>query len=316
MVIPDGGIGQFAWSAPEVREGHGWSDKSDVYSVGHLLFRLLTGKVPAKGADPPKSPQEYASACPEDLASAIVRTLRVDPRERPCAVKLAETLRDVLETEEEALARVLAAARPADRPPLRLVPTGTHAAGWTDHPVPDDASSSETPPPPPPFETPPPPPLPTTSTAPARHRRVTLTAAIVVMALGLGWWAGTLSATKSGESPEIEAISRAMPSRSGSSPVPAALAPENDVMPATVIAPLLVVSAAERLIAAESTLTECARKAGRKVLVELKTSQDEARFTTLDIVGDERDGCARRVLEQIQFDPPGSAGTIVKEYRP
>ena len=49
------------------------------------------------------------------------------------------------------------------------------------------------------------------------------------------------------------------------------------------------------------------------MLAELKTSTGQPRFTSMDLVGD-RDGCARRVLEQIQFDPPGSAGALVKEY--
>lgn len=66
-MIPDGGIGTLAWSAPEVRAGTGWTDKSDVYSMAHLLFRLLTGKVPVKGADPPTDPGSSG------LASAIMR---------------------------------------------------------------------------------------------------------------------------------------------------------------------------------------------------------------------------------------------------
>ena len=90
-VIPDGGIGTLAWSAPEVRGGSGWTDKSDVYSIGHLLYRLLTGKVPVKGADPPASPQVLACACPDDLAAAVVRTLGVDPRHRPTAASPSQT---------------------------------------------------------------------------------------------------------------------------------------------------------------------------------------------------------------------------------
>jgi serine/threonine protein kinase len=64
VVIPHGGIGTLAWSAPEVRGGSGWTDKSDVYSMGHLLFRLLTGKVPVKGADPPTRRRSYGARAP------------------------------------------------------------------------------------------------------------------------------------------------------------------------------------------------------------------------------------------------------------
>ena len=73
--------------------------------MGHLLFRLLTGKVPVKGADPPTSPQVHASACPEDLAAAVMSALQVNPHHRPSADQLAQTLREALESEEEALAR-------------------------------------------------------------------------------------------------------------------------------------------------------------------------------------------------------------------
>jgi serine/threonine protein kinase len=122
VAIPDGGIGQLAWSAPETRGDAAWTDRSDIYSLGHLLFRLLTGKVPRKGADPPSDPQEFASACPDDLAAAISAALHADPRDRPSAAQLAELLQDVVETEDEAHARALHAAVPV-RPTLRLLPT-------------------------------------------------------------------------------------------------------------------------------------------------------------------------------------------------
>jgi hypothetical protein len=60
--------------------------------MGHLLFRLLTGKVPVKGADPPTSPLESVSHLPGgDRASAIERALRVDPKlRRPTAAQFAQ----------------------------------------------------------------------------------------------------------------------------------------------------------------------------------------------------------------------------------
>jgi hypothetical protein len=67
--------------------------------------------------------------------------LRVDPQRRPSAAQFAQTLLDVLESEEEALARAVVVALPTGRPPLRLVPTGPHApADWTQHPIPDASS--------------------------------------------------------------------------------------------------------------------------------------------------------------------------------
>jgi hypothetical protein len=190
VVIPHGGIGALAWSAPEVRAGSGWTDKSDVYSMGHLLFRLLTGKVPVKGADPPTSPQVYASACPDDLAAAVVSALRVDPRHRPSAAQLAQTLSDALESEEEALARVLAVAPRSGRPALRLVPAGPQVrADWTEHPIPEATSDLDP-------QVLPDPPMPSTAAAGggyrtavhAHGRRGLRAAALGLVALGLLWW--------------------------------------------------------------------------------------------------------------------------------
>jgi hypothetical protein len=64
--------------------------------------------------------------------------LQVDPRHRPSAAQLAQTLSEALESEEEALARAVAVALPAGRPALRLVPTGPQVrADWTEHPLPE-----------------------------------------------------------------------------------------------------------------------------------------------------------------------------------
>ena len=141
VAIPDGGIGQFAWSAPEVSAGKAWSDRCDVYSMGHLLFRLMTGKVPVKGADPPSSPLDFVVTCPEAIAKAIERALDVNPQARPSAAQFAQLLIDAIEDDEEVFARAVAAATPVGRPALRLVPTGPEAhADWTEHPIPDTSS--------------------------------------------------------------------------------------------------------------------------------------------------------------------------------
>jgi serine/threonine protein kinase len=188
VAIPHGGIGTLAWSAPEVRGGSGWTDKSDVYSMGHLLFRLLTGKVPVKGSDPPTSPQVHAPACPDDLAAAVMRALRVDPRHRPSAAQFVQMLSDALESEEEALVRVLAVA-PIGRPALRLVPTGPQArADWTEHPIPEASSELD-----PQLD---PPSLPLAAADAVTIRPRTFRAAAVgLAALGLVWWGVRVSRT-------------------------------------------------------------------------------------------------------------------------
>jgi serine/threonine protein kinase len=318
VVIPHGGIGTLAWSAPEVREGRGWTDKSDVYSMGHLLFRLLTGKVPVKGADPPTSPQVHASACPEDLAAAVMSALQVDPRHRPSAAQLVQTLREALESEEEALARAVVVALPAGRPALRLVPAGPQVrAGWTEHPLPEATSDPN------PQVLVDPPSLPlaavdaVTGQAPSPARRprpaVLALAAVAVTVLAVsGWWMHVA------ERPLTEPAMTPTLARSGP-PAPGPIStPALDVSPPKVIAPMPVASAADQLAAATSALNGCARAAQREILVELATTAGEPRFTAIDIVGDDAEGtaCVRRELERIRFLPPASGGTLVKEYRP
>lgn len=125
MSIPDGDIGQLAWSAPEVRAGKSWTDKCDVYSMGHLLFRLMTGKVPTKGADPPASVLDLVVTCPESIATVIEAALRVDPKARPSAAQFAQILAEAIESEEEELHVVaMATSRPHLSAPL--VPLYAH----------------------------------------------------------------------------------------------------------------------------------------------------------------------------------------------
>ena len=316
VVIPDGGIGTLAWSAPEVSGGKGWTDKSDVYSMGHLLFRLMTGTAPKKGADPPTSVLALVLTCPEGVAFAIESALQVDPQARPSAAELAEVLAEVLEAEEQEFARAVAKVTPAGRPPLRLVPTPPEApADWTQHPIPDASSESALS-----AELAEPRPRgPTVASAPGRSRIAIVGAVLVTLvALNVTLWVNHRPSDRLAEVVDVPGGSfeedvlevPAQQAASMRSSPPLTLAPAND--PTRV--PLRAVgSATERLAAAEPALTECAQKVGRKVLAELKTSKGQPRFTSMDLVGD-RDGCARHVLEQIQFDPPGSAGALVKEY--
>ncbi len=100
--IPDGGIHTLGWAAPEARAGHGWTTKSDVYSLGVLLYRLLTGKTPTSKAGELVSPVVHAPDCPNDVAVAVLCALNVDPAQRPTAAQLAGYFADAL-TEDDVL---------------------------------------------------------------------------------------------------------------------------------------------------------------------------------------------------------------------
>ncbi len=130
VVIPDGGIETLPWAAPEARAGQGFTDKSDVYSLGLLLFRLLTGRLPtSKGLDAPVSPRVYARACPEDLAFAILGALNPNPQERPSAAELAARLEAVLAEDVDLPTTPLPIS--SDPPALPAPPAPEPIAGTT-----------------------------------------------------------------------------------------------------------------------------------------------------------------------------------------
>jgi serine/threonine protein kinase len=317
IVIPDGGIGTLAWSAPEVRAGTGWTDRSDVYSMAHLLFRLLTGKVPVKGADPPTDPGSSGCACPDELASAIMRALRVDPKGRPSAAEFAELLEESLESEVEVHARVLAMATPAGRPALRLVPTGPQApTDWTEHPIPEADSEPLTPAvlAQKPASEPLTPAALAQQPAPsarARHRRpwATWTAAIGVMALGLGWWLGNTMAPRTHEHVALAV----------SPPV----APHDVIVPASApatspSAPPALPSVRDVLATTAPALRRCAEHTGGLLIVQFTTAAGRETFDAVSVSGltsPTVDGCIRDATAGVRFQPQG-AEIFTREYMP
>lgn len=47
-----GQCGTYQWMAPEVMDGHNYTEKADVYSYGINLWELLTRKIPYDGMQP------------------------------------------------------------------------------------------------------------------------------------------------------------------------------------------------------------------------------------------------------------------------
>ena len=106
------------YAAPEVRGGAAFSTASDVFALGLLLYRLLTGRRPFPLSEgEPTPPRELCPACPLGLARMLVTMLSPSSNNRPTLDVIQAALNDDLEDSEDAEAEA-EAERPA---------TGGHA---------------------------------------------------------------------------------------------------------------------------------------------------------------------------------------------
>jgi serine/threonine protein kinase/Flp pilus assembly protein TadD len=104
-------IGTPEYMSPEQVEGKDIDQRSDIYSLGVILFEMVTGHVPFEGDTPftigmkhkserPRNPRELNSQLPEDLSRVILRCLEKDKVKR---YQTAEELRTDLEKVEQGL---------------------------------------------------------------------------------------------------------------------------------------------------------------------------------------------------------------------
>jgi serine/threonine protein kinase/tetratricopeptide (TPR) repeat protein len=86
-------IGTPEYMSPEQVEGKEVDQRSDIYSLGVILYEMVTGKVPFEGDTPftigvkhkseaPKDPREFNVQLPEDLSRVILRCMEKDKKER------------------------------------------------------------------------------------------------------------------------------------------------------------------------------------------------------------------------------------------
>lgn len=86
-------IGSSDYLSPEQAEGKPLDGRSDIYSLGVVLFEALTGKLPFAGENPvavatkhvyedPPDPRQLVPEVPHHLATSCLKALEKDPRRR------------------------------------------------------------------------------------------------------------------------------------------------------------------------------------------------------------------------------------------
>ncbi len=87
-------IGTPRYMAPEQSNGHELTPAADVYSLGVILYEMLTGMAPFTGSTPveiaakhvnnqPHSPRKIVAAIPEDVERVVMHALEKQPEDRP-----------------------------------------------------------------------------------------------------------------------------------------------------------------------------------------------------------------------------------------
>jgi serine/threonine-protein kinase len=190
-----GWVGTPDYVAPEQIQGHNVDRRADVYSLGCVLFEMLTGRVAyAKGSDmaklwahvtdPPPLPRTQRPELVEDFDDVVGRATAKDPEDRfATAGALAAAVDDAVGRQRQADQRRAAAppAMPADVGPgatreESFAASPRRGTGTPPRPDREPAGVGAGPPPPDPpadaaFQEPPPPPPRGAAGVPAAGRR-------------------------------------------------------------------------------------------------------------------------------------------------
>ena len=120
-------VGTASYMSPEQVMGGEVTPRSDLYSLGAMLYEMVTGRPPFVGDNnvaiigqhintPPVAPTWHNPSCPKSLETLILRLLEKDPSARPASASDVLTALESVEAEEKAHTPDTAVA---------VIPTGT-----------------------------------------------------------------------------------------------------------------------------------------------------------------------------------------------
>ena len=145
-------LGTPSYMSPEQARSQPLDPRSDLFSLGVVLYRLVTGKLPFTGPDAfavlaalaleePKAVWEVNPDVPWPLAKLIMQLMSKDPDERPAnATEVAQALIEV-EKELRNPPVILAPARPSSLP--RAAPAGPNDTDFATAALEDDDEAVE-----------------------------------------------------------------------------------------------------------------------------------------------------------------------------